>query len=168
MQVKEELLIDHYSHKLISGWCQFKLKCFNFLTLSIISTATTKRTCGKYIQIEMRGKDKNVPTIRNPINYINDRLQEKKLRISGHMGNDNSPPPPKIITNRRMLNPNSAFCRMNKYIIHLYATRYLRLRGIIKTQGTEWKILFHGINNQHSTKVWVTFISDENEDCKPM
>lgn len=137
------------------------------MPLNIIPTAATERACVKYIQIEMRDKYKNFPTIRNSINYIKDRLQEIKLRISGHMKNDNSPPTPEIITNGTMLNPKPAYCRINKYTIHLYTTRYLRLRGIFQTKSTEWKTMFHGINNQHGTEVWATIISDENEDSKP-
>lgn len=137
------------------------------MPLNIISTAATGRTCVKYIQIEMRGKYKTFPTIRNSINYIKDRLQEKKLRISGYMGNDNSPPPPEIITNGTMLNPKPAFCRINKDTIHLNTNRYWRFRDILKTQSTEWKTMLHGINNQHGTVVWATSISDENEDSKP-
>lgn len=60
------------------------------MTLDIIATAATKRISVKYIQIEMRGKYKNFTPIRNSINSIKDRLQEKKWRISEHMGKDNS------------------------------------------------------------------------------
>lgn len=47
------------------------------MTLNIISTAATKGTCVKYMQIEITGENKIFTTIRNWINCIKECRKRK-------------------------------------------------------------------------------------------